>query len=254
MSSAGHPCYSGDDGSTVSCRRWVHPRSRGVRLCRWRCADEASDCRGFAGRRDRWPTSRQSRYARAARGAARGLPRPVERAARPDAHPDRSDRRCSGRRQRQRDRLPACRRPRRRQDRRSRSPCSSESSRLESSSASTRRLRRATSLCQLTSATRRATRSCVSPPTTANTQWTLRVVPTDATIADQNRDVFERHRLRPRNEAAAGRTLPTSPRPARKWRWPDNRAVSRRWTASTSSTRAGGYQPLVRVPAVRPRR
>ncbi len=29
------------------------------------------------------------------------------------------------------------------------------------------------------------------PPTTANTQWTLRVVPTDATIAEQNRDVFK---------------------------------------------------------------
>jgi thioredoxin:protein disulfide reductase len=28
------------------------------------------------------------------------------------------------------------------------------------------------------------------PPTTANTQWTLRVVPTDATIAEQNRDAF----------------------------------------------------------------
>ena len=251
MSSAGHPCYSGDDGSTVSCRRWVHPRSRGVRLCRWRCPDEASDCRGFACRRDRWPKSRQSRYARTARGVARGLPRPVECATRPDAHPDRSDHRCSVRRQRRGDRLPASRGPR-----------------AGGTEAAARRVR--AGVRDWSRHPRRLEgcagrdRSASSPPLPDVQRAAVfpsdhREHAMDAPRRSNRRDDcrtkprrLQGHRLRPRNEAAAGRTL------QRHYDQPASgggRTIARsRGAGRVHRARQRRRLPaLVRVPAVDPR-
>ena len=190
MSSAGHPCYSGDDGSTVSCRRRVHARSPGVRLCRWRCPDEAADCRGFAGRRDGWPAAGS-----AARLALRvalpegfhvqsNAPRdptliptvltidaPAGVSVEEIVYPPPTDLEQVG----QKQPLAVF----------EREFAIGVVVRVDSKAAPGEialpaHLRYQTCNAQL----------CFAP-TTANTQWTLRVVPTDATIAEQNGDVFK---------------------------------------------------------------
>ena len=238
MSSAGHPCYSGHDGSTDFMSALGSPSQP------W-CTPVP-----LAMRQMKRPTAEVSPVAATDGATSRQQPRTLAlRVALPEGFHVQSNA--------PRDptliptvltieRRPASASteivypppdgPRAGRDRSSRSPCSSGSSRLASSSASTRRLppgeiaragspplpgvRRAAVL----RAGHRRTRSGRSAS-----------LPTDATIAEQHRDGLRGHRVRPRNEAAAGRGPPASLRPARRWRWPDNRAASRRWTGSPSS-------------------
>ena len=153
----------------------------------------AADADAAASRRDGVPRRHDGPRRRSQVGSARGAPRPIQQAARPVAHPDRPDVRAAGGRDGRRRSCfptptdlkqagvgPAARRLRARvRDRRAVRRCRGRAA---------RRARRSGVACAI----RRATTRCAIAPVTRPTEWTLRVVASDARgQPPSTRDVFE---------------------------------------------------------------